>query len=293
MKILLVEDNVELLAVTSELLEAMGHHVDGVSNAEAALAKHGEEFFDLLVTDYQLPGIDGLELIRRWAVPIPTVVATSHADHPEIRRAAEKMGLEVVAKPYSVEELNDAMAAALRAGPRTSLQAQIPIEPEVPSELPELVQGLETPPPANSTRWAVACAGLLCAALLGLVLVPRLDLAPPPVPEPPAATDTRRGQILDVLEPMGPLVERPHRLEWRAVDRASIFVAWLEGVDGRMLWRGETPKTSIDLPADARQSLAVGVAYFWVVEALDARGARVARSERTRFRVIQPLEEER
>jgi CheY-like chemotaxis protein len=64
-KILLVDDSRDGLLVRRLLLEEMGFEVLSASNGEEGLELFQRERFDVVVTDYRMPRMDGLELIRR------------------------------------------------------------------------------------------------------------------------------------------------------------------------------------------------------------------------------------
>jgi CheY-like chemotaxis protein len=63
-KILLVDDNRDGLLVRRLLLEEMGFDVRSACNGEEGLALYRQDSFDVVVTDYRMPRMDGLELIR-------------------------------------------------------------------------------------------------------------------------------------------------------------------------------------------------------------------------------------
>lgn len=63
--ILVVEDNADARVMLSELLGILGHRVASVESAEEALLLLGEGSFDVLLTDFTLPGMSGLELARQ------------------------------------------------------------------------------------------------------------------------------------------------------------------------------------------------------------------------------------
>lgn len=62
-KILVVEDNVDAQTTLCELLSMLGYEATGVSSAEDALAQLPE--FDILLTDVNLPGMNGIELAMK------------------------------------------------------------------------------------------------------------------------------------------------------------------------------------------------------------------------------------
>ena len=83
-RVLLVDDVAEISLVMTEILEGAGFSVVPAVSGEAALAEtlRGERF-DAIVTDYAMPGIDGLELIlqaRRSNPVLPAIILTGYAD---------------------------------------------------------------------------------------------------------------------------------------------------------------------------------------------------------------------
>ena len=63
--ILLVEDELELARVVVRELSGAGYRVEHVANGETALARFAQEPPDLVILDWMLPGVDGLEVLRR------------------------------------------------------------------------------------------------------------------------------------------------------------------------------------------------------------------------------------
>ena len=64
-RILVVDDEEDILELVHYNLVREGYHVSGAASGEAALKKANAERFDLIVLDLMLPGIDGLEVARR------------------------------------------------------------------------------------------------------------------------------------------------------------------------------------------------------------------------------------
>jgi len=64
-RILIVDDNELGLLARRQVLAELGHHVTVVSSAEDAIRCFAAESFDLVVTDYKMPEMNGVEMIRR------------------------------------------------------------------------------------------------------------------------------------------------------------------------------------------------------------------------------------
>ena len=94
--IVIVEDNELNLELETDLLEAYGYEVYGISSAEEALKRLPEIAPDLILMDFALPGIDGLDAVRALkrhpiTARIPIVVVSAHAMAAD-KEAAEKAG---------------------------------------------------------------------------------------------------------------------------------------------------------------------------------------------------------
>ena len=68
-KILVVDDEAKILKMVSDYLEAVGFEVTGAPDGITALKKFREAEFDLIVLDFMLPGIDGIEACPEYITP--------------------------------------------------------------------------------------------------------------------------------------------------------------------------------------------------------------------------------
>ncbi len=114
--ILLVEDAHELAQVIVRELETAGYATLHAADGDAALALHAHERPDLVILDWMLPGIDGLEVLRRLRQSAPTLVLMLTARSEDTDRI---VGLEVGAddyltKPFNMRELIARVRALLR-----------------------------------------------------------------------------------------------------------------------------------------------------------------------------------
>ena len=121
--VLLVEDEIELLAEISAFLRRRGHDVRTASNFDDALdqLKDCAHRLDLLLTDVRLPGGSGLDLLRSAGVAGPKtprrVAMTGHLDQEGIDQAEASGAEHVLLKPFSLSELTRAIQAdALPSG---------------------------------------------------------------------------------------------------------------------------------------------------------------------------------
>ena len=118
--VLLVEDEIELLAEISAFLRRRGHEVRTASNFDDALEqlKDCSDRLDLLLTDVRLPGGSGLDLLRSAGSNSDhqprRVAMTGHLDQEGIDQAEASGAEHVLLKPFSLSELNRAIQAGLR-----------------------------------------------------------------------------------------------------------------------------------------------------------------------------------
>ena len=106
--ITVVEDNETLCAVTVELLQQQGHRVVGVTSAEALGDEEADAMIDVLLVDLNLPGEDGVSLVRRYRAACPhlTVIVVSSRDRIEDRLACYQAGADAfISKPTHPDEL--------------------------------------------------------------------------------------------------------------------------------------------------------------------------------------------
>jgi GAF domain-containing protein/CheY-like chemotaxis protein len=120
LRILLAEDNVVNQKLAIRLLERLGYRADVVANGVEALDALDRQTYDLLLSDVQMPEMDGLEatrrIIRRWAAgERPWIVAmTAEAMSGDRERCLAAGMNDYLAKPIRVDEL----VAAIKRTPR-------------------------------------------------------------------------------------------------------------------------------------------------------------------------------
>ena len=118
MKIVVVDDEPTIVLMCRRVLESQGHAVQGFTNVQAALSQLEAEAADLLVVDYKMPELNGLEFIQRaWAIRpgLRVVMITAHGTREVIGRATQSGVKSVVLKPFTPSELAKGVAAAVGA----------------------------------------------------------------------------------------------------------------------------------------------------------------------------------
>lgn len=106
MRILVVEDNVDIAEVISQALADHRHEVVAVSNGRAALAAIDQRAPDLVILDLYMPVMDGWTFVRACrerAAQAPIIVLSAGRDTAEEQR---RIGAEAyLAKPFNVRDL--------------------------------------------------------------------------------------------------------------------------------------------------------------------------------------------
>jgi two-component system KDP operon response regulator KdpE len=115
-RILVVDDEPQLLRALGTNLKARGYDVDLAPTGEAALALAARKHPDLVVLDLGLPGIDGVEVLRglRGWTQVPVIVLSVRETERAKVEALDAGADDYVTKPFGMDELLARMRAALR-----------------------------------------------------------------------------------------------------------------------------------------------------------------------------------
>jgi two-component system, OmpR family, response regulator len=114
-RILLVDDEEQFLQVLSERLEVRGLKVNAVTSGEDALARVEEQNFDVIVVDLAMPGIDGIETLRRLKEKDPDSEIIMLTGHGTVHAGIEAMKLgaeDFLEKPVDIGELLEKIGEA-------------------------------------------------------------------------------------------------------------------------------------------------------------------------------------
>jgi len=114
--ILVVDDDADMLRLLSMRLTAAGYRVSAVTSAEAALNQLDIERPQLVLSDVQLPGRDGLALfdeVRARHPSLPVILLTAHGTIPDAVEATARGVFTYLTKPFDGKELLDKISQAL------------------------------------------------------------------------------------------------------------------------------------------------------------------------------------
>ncbi|MET0349981.1 MAG: sigma 54-interacting transcriptional regulator [Rhizobacter sp.] len=117
--LLLVDDDPDLLKLLSMRLTSAGYHVTAVASAEDALAQLDVARPQLVVSDVQLPGRDGLALfdeIRAHHPALPVILLTAHGTIPDAVEATARGVFTYLTKPFDGKALLEKISQALALG---------------------------------------------------------------------------------------------------------------------------------------------------------------------------------
>jgi two-component system phosphate regulon response regulator PhoB len=117
--ILIVEDEADLALMMRYNLEAEGFRVSTAATGDEAAELMRETLPDLILLDWMLPGLSGIELCRRWrareeTARIPIIMITARGEEEERIRGLATGADDYVVKPFSVPELQARINALLR-----------------------------------------------------------------------------------------------------------------------------------------------------------------------------------
>ena len=118
-KVMVVEDEEALSGLLQYNLEAEGYDVEVVARGDDAELRLRETTPDLLVLDWMLPGLSGIELCRRLRLrseteKMPIIMLTARSEESERVRGLSTGADDFVVKPFSVPELMARIKAMLR-----------------------------------------------------------------------------------------------------------------------------------------------------------------------------------
>ncbi|WP_404361411.1 sigma-54-dependent transcriptional regulator [Methylotuvimicrobium sp. KM1] len=112
--VLIVEDDPDLCEALSDTLELEGYRVLAAHNGTEALAKLGRNRVKLVVSDVQMPVMDGFELLRNIHAlhpGLPVLLMTAYGTVPKAVRAMQEGAVDYLVKPFEASALIDKVAA--------------------------------------------------------------------------------------------------------------------------------------------------------------------------------------
>lgn len=199
-RILVVDDESSILMTLAANLELEGFEVTGAESPAQAIELVAQLRFDLVLSDFRMPGMNGLELMRRIRMHdpgVPVVLMTAFALETLVREALGEGAFAVVPKPFSVADI---LAVTARALARPAVL----VVDDDPGLLQTLVEAMEL-------RGVKAVAAADPAAALEAV--------------------TRGGIDLCVIDMVMPTTSGPELIERLRAARPELAVVGISGRD--------------------------------------------------------------
>lgn len=124
-RVLVVDDEGDIRNFITEVLNECNYIADGVSNGEQALVQLGKRHYDVLLTDYHMPKITGIQLIasmRAKGINLPVVLMTGQRESLLSTRPGVKVNA-FLEKPFIIEQLLQVLSGVLHPDSR-----QLPLD---------------------------------------------------------------------------------------------------------------------------------------------------------------------
>ena len=120
-RILLVEDERPIREMVTFALSQDGYLIDEAEDSTSAEIRMAEHLPDLILLDWMLPNVSGLELLRRWrrnesTQEIPVIMLTARVEERDKVDGLNSGADDYITKPFSVKELSARIRAVLRRG---------------------------------------------------------------------------------------------------------------------------------------------------------------------------------
>jgi hypothetical protein len=131
-------------------------------------------------------------------------------------------------------------------------------------------------------RWVLPATALAAIAIAsGILLRPAKE--PQLQANIPSQTAVYRSQEIQVVSPVGDVLQAPRELSWQSFAGAATYRIVVMEIDHSALWSSETRKSSVELPASLRAKMLPGKPILWQVTALDPQARVLGTSQVQKF----------
>lgn len=127
LNVLVVDDEKTVCSSCERILAQEGYNVDVALSGGEALDKVKGKGFDVVIADWKMPGIDGIEVARRIKKEKPNIAVIMITGYPSVESSIEaiRSGIaDYVPKPFTPDELSDAVVRVLEKAGRIPAAAQ-------------------------------------------------------------------------------------------------------------------------------------------------------------------------
>ena len=118
-RVLVVDDHASARASAVDVLKLCGYEAEACSSGAEALQRLASESYQVVVTDLQMPGMSGLDLIReieRRRIPVQVLMVTAHASINTAVEAMQHGAFDYLEKPYNADRLEESVRQAVERG---------------------------------------------------------------------------------------------------------------------------------------------------------------------------------
>jgi CheY-like chemotaxis protein len=108
-KILIIDDNNDLRLVVSKMLCRLGYEVSSADSGENGLGLFCQDKFDIVLSDYEMPGMDGVAFacsVKKSSPCTPVVIMTGAGKETVFSRKSTAVD-EVISKPFTLAQIDE------------------------------------------------------------------------------------------------------------------------------------------------------------------------------------------
>lgn len=128
MRILLIDDDEWIRDSLSLFFQSEGCHLLALETAEEGLEEINRQAYDIIIADYKLPGMDGLEFLERINGSHPdalTIMITAYGSKDIFLKARKKGVQEFIDKPFTIQSIEDALSRLIRNHEKKEMEADL------------------------------------------------------------------------------------------------------------------------------------------------------------------------
>lgn len=116
--VLIVDDDSEICETLADVLEMEGFYVDTAKEGEEGIKKAKEKFFEVVLMDIKMPGMNGAEAfkeIKKISPRTGAIIMTAYAVEALIKKAINDCAFGVIYKPFEMERMLDRIEKVRKA----------------------------------------------------------------------------------------------------------------------------------------------------------------------------------